>query len=127
MRSLVHHVLHGRVCGSGLSGLPWVAVPRPASDDQRIDVTAAGHLNPVGVARCQAFQGYCLSQTVTLWTACPCAFVPLVVTVIVFPSSETTRVEVATTLSPFLSVRSMVRASMRLRATVSAFCDPVIG
>src|SRR5262245_34867094 len=95
--------------------------------NSRIEVTAAGHLNPAGGARCQACQGYCLSQTVTLLVACPCAFVPLVVTVIVFPSSETTRVEVATTLSPFLSVRSMVRASMRLRATVSAFCDPVIG
>ena len=88
-------------------------VPRISYGDP-MEVTAAGHLHPVWVQRCQ---GYCFSQTVTLLMACPCAFVPVVVTVIVFPSSETTRLEVATTFSPFLSVRSMDRASMRLRAT----------
>jgi hypothetical protein len=94
---------------------------RNAYDDPRMEVTAAGHLHLAWVRRCQASQGYCFSHTVTLFMACPCAFVPVVVTVIVFPSSETTRFEVATTFSPFLSVRSMVRASMRLRDTVSAF------
>jgi len=63
----------------------------------------------------------------TLSIACPCAFVPLTVEVIVLPSWERTWVMVVTTLSPFLSVRSMVRASMRLRDTVSAVCDPVRG
>ena len=46
-----HHVLHGSVCGSGLSGLQLVAVPRTSYDEQRIEVTAAGHLNPAGVTR----------------------------------------------------------------------------
>jgi hypothetical protein len=46
-----YHVVHGSVCGSGLSGFQVVAVPRPASDEQRIEVTAAGHLNPAGVVR----------------------------------------------------------------------------
>ena len=37
---------YGSVCGSGLSCLQLVAVPRTSYDEQRIEVTAAGHLNP---------------------------------------------------------------------------------
>jgi len=43
--------LNGSVCGSGLSCLQLVAVPRTSYDAQRIEVTAAGHLNPAWVRR----------------------------------------------------------------------------
>ena len=64
-----NHVLNVSVCGSGLSGLQLVAVLRTSYDEQRIEVTAAGHLNPSWVTRCQACPGYCFSQTVTLLVA----------------------------------------------------------
>ena len=73
-------------------------VPRISYGDP-MEVTAAGHLHPVWVQRCQ---GYCFSQTVTLLKACPCAFVPVVVTVIVFPSSETTRSKSPPPSRPFV-------------------------
>ena len=78
--------------GSRVSRWSWSQGLLPTNS--RIEVTAAGHLNPAGVVRCQACQGYCLSQTVTLLVAWPCAFVPLVVKVKTFPSLETTRGEV---------------------------------
>ena len=45
---------------------------------------------------------YCLSYTWTLSTLAPAAFVPVLVTVMVFPSDDTTRVYVCTTLPAFL-------------------------
>ena len=41
-----HHVLNVSVCGSGLSGLQCGRCPKDFIRRQRIEVTAAGHLNP---------------------------------------------------------------------------------
>ena len=63
---------------------------------------------------------YCLSETTTLWTACPSASLPLKVEVRVFPSLETVEVTVIVTWPPFFIVDSIVLASIRFTETVSA-------
>ena len=49
---------------------------------------------PAPRAPCRRRAVHCFSNSATLFTACPWAFVPFVVTVIVFPSLETTRLRV---------------------------------
>lgn len=65
-------------------------------------------------------QSYCLSETTTLWIACPSASLPLKVEVRVFPSLETVEVTVIVTWPPFFIVDSIVLASIRFTETVSA-------
>jgi hypothetical protein len=66
-----------------------------------------------------AADSYCFSYTETTSTGCPLASVPFVVVVRVFPSAETTMVEVAVTFPPCLLVIRVVFASTRVRATTS--------
>ena len=62
---------------------------------------------------------YCFSYNETTSTGFPFASVPFVVVVRVFPSAETTMVEVAVTFPPCLLVIRVVFASTRVRATTS--------
>src|ERR1700730_9609399 len=70
---------------------------------------------------------HCLSYTTTLFTARPCASLPLNVEVRVFPSLETFDITVITTWSPFFMVASIVLASMRFTDTVSTLGTPLTG
>src|SRR5438045_1505566 len=64
---------------------------------------------------------YRLSQTVTLSVVCPRTFVPLVVTVRVFPSLDTTVVWVVVIFPSFLLTDFVVVALIRVRAVVSPY------
>src|SRR5262245_54484472 len=63
---------------------------------------------------------YCFSYTATLLTCCPLALTPLVVTVLVFPSADTTDVWVVVIFPPFFEIVCTVFALVRVRATISA-------
>src|ERR1700682_2678161 len=70
---------------------------------------------------------YCLSKISVSSYFLPSACVPLLLTVSVLPSADTTRCTLPTTLPPFLSVKSLVWASIALLVTLSASGLPVIG
>src|SRR5450631_1608169 len=70
---------------------------------------------------------YCLSKTSVSSYALPSECVPLLLTVSVLPSADTTRCTLPTTLPPFVSVKSLVRASIALPVPLSASGLPVIG
>ena len=62
-------------------------VRQPVSHDRVIvGVPEGGPADPA------AARGYCFSYTATLFTCCPLALPPFVVTVLVFPSADTTEV-----------------------------------
>src|ERR1019366_1802074 len=70
---------------------------------------------------------YCLSYTVVLLNFLPCGSVPLVVTVRVLPSADTTTRPVIVTSPVFLTVNSNVRSSICLYDRESEFGSPVTG
>lgn len=76
------------------------------------------HGNHRAVGRVFGPAGYCLSNTRTLLTLWPCAFVPVCVAVIVLPSAETVTFVVTAGLPSTFPVTSNVRSSIRLRAFV---------
>src|SRR5438552_7520886 len=63
---------------------------------------------------------YCLLYTDTSFVACPVALVPFDVTVVTFPSWETSTLDVPITLPPCFKVASNVLESMRLAEMLSA-------
>ena len=68
------------------------------SDEQQDEHTVHGvsEQRQARGARC-----YCFSYTATLFTCCPAAFVPVVVTVLVLPSADTTDLCVRVTFPAF--------------------------
>jgi hypothetical protein len=62
------------------SGCTWGGGPREPPAEPGRGATSADN------GRLCRLCPYCLSKTATLFTACPWAFVPFVVTVMVFPS-----------------------------------------
>src|SRR6266436_3182458 len=70
---------------------------------------------------------YCLSYTAVLLTFLPAESVPLVLTVRVLPSADTTIRPVVTTLPSFLPVNPNVRSSIFLYDLSSVFGSPVTG
>jgi hypothetical protein len=69
--------------------------------------------------RIQRLDRYCFSYTAIFFTFWPLAFVPVIVSVIVLPSLDTTRRPVVITLPDFFRVVSTVWSFTRLSATAS--------
>src|SRR5215469_3418789 len=70
---------------------------------------------------------HCLSNTTTLWTSLPSAFLPCQVEVRVLPSFDTLLVTVIITLPSFFCCVSIVFASIRFTEMESALATPVVG
>jgi hypothetical protein len=70
---------------------------------------------------------YCLSYTAVLVNFLPVESVPVMVTVRVLPSAETTPRPLIVTLSPFLLVNASVRSSTFLYERVSVVGSHVTG
>jgi hypothetical protein len=87
-------------------------------------LSAVVRCRPAGVAAIREFAqsaaAYCLSNTTTLWTACPFSLVPWNVDVRDLPSFARVVVTVIVTLPSFFIVASTVLASTRFTDTVSA-------
>src|SRR5450631_2361049 len=92
--------------------------PSPEDGTERESRSRPGH---------RRTKPYCLSKTSVSSYALPSVCVPLLLTVSVLPSADTTRCTLPTTLPPLLSVKSLVWASTALPLPLSASGLPVIG
>src|SRR5262249_60864715 len=102
-----------------------ICVSQPAMEPKYppVRTRAGGHTFATGPGS----PGYCLSYTAVLVTFFPFESVPLVVTVRLLPSAETTMRPVVVTLPPFLTLNDSVWSLTFVYDRVSELGSPVTG
>src|SRR5438093_13706692 len=98
------------------------AVARPAELRRRKQLSL--HIMVV-IDRPRERSRYCLSYTAVFLNSLPCGSVPLVVTVRLLPSADTTIRPLTVTLPSFLTVNARVRSSIFLYDRASEVGSPV--